>query len=73
MPVLYTFYRVETNPEKKRTSHSSKGRTDDKLLTINKSNKRKSSIKDSEEGIWGESSTLCTSFRQSCWRILERW
>ena len=50
MPVLYTFYRVETNPEKKRTSHSSKGRTDDKLLTINKSNKRKSSIKDSHKG-----------------------
>ena len=50
MPVLYTFYRVETNPEKKRVSHSSKGRTDDKLLTINKSKKRKSSVKDNNKG-----------------------
>ena len=49
--VLYTFYRNDiTRSKDKKTTRSSKDRKDDKLLTINKSNKRKSSVKDNKKG-----------------------
>ena len=49
--VLYTFYRTETNRSKdKKTTKSSKERTNDKLLTMNKSKKRKSTVRDKNKG-----------------------
>ena len=50
IPVLYTFYRKETSLEIKRSSKSSNERKNDKLLTINKSNKRRSTVKDNTKG-----------------------
>ena len=47
--VLYTFYRKETNPTKKKTSKSSRA-SEDKILSINKSKKRKSTKKQTGKG-----------------------